>query len=483
MSVRDEAVGGIAWTGAARSVRIVLHFGVTVVLARMLTPEDFGLLAMITVLTNFALLFGELGFSAALIQRTELAEGHRSSVFWLTLGLGCLLTGSVYSGAPAVASFYDEPELELLTRVLAANFMLAALKVVQVAVLTRAMRFRAIGVAEVCATFGGGAIGIGAALTGHGVWSLVAQLLATTAIESLGLWLTSGWRPRLRFDGAAVRELLPFGANFVGFSIVNYWMRNADNLLIGRFVGSAGLGIYERAYHVMLLPVTQASGVLTRVMFPTLSKLQGQPSRVKALYLRSIRAISLLTFPMMLGLLVVADHFVLAVFGPRWTEVTPILRILCVVGLLQSVTSTTGWLFQSQGRTDQMFRWGLFSGAVTLVAFAIGIRWGVQGVAIAYALRTIALTPPSFGIPGRLVGMRLSEVAKALVGTLACAGAMAAALVGVRTLVPSDLSVYAALALEILSGVALFAAIVLVVRLEALGDVRDAVARYRSSSR
>ena len=483
MSVGEQAVSGIAWTGATRGARVVLQFATSVVLARLLTPEDFGLLAMIMVLTNFALLFGEFGFSAALIQQPELSEGHRSSVFWLTMGLGLLLAAVVFTAAPAVAWFYRAPRLEGLTRVVGLHFLLASLRVVQVAVLTRAMRFRAIGAAEVCATLGGGAVGIGAALAGLGVWSLVAQLLATAAIESLGLWLASGWRPRLHFDAAAVRELLPFSTHFVGFAVTNYWIRNADNLLIGRFVGSAGLGIYDRAYQTMLLPVNQAAGVLTRVMFPTLAKLQEEPERVKSLYLRAIRSISLLTFPMMLGLLVVADHFVLGVFGPKWTGVTEILRILCVVGLLQSVTSTAGWIFQSQGRTDLMFRWGLFSGAITLAAFGIGILWGVKGVAIAYALRTVALTPPGFAIPGRLIGMRLSEVAGALGGTLACSVAMAGLLLALRGLLPADLTVHAALGLEIVLGVTCFAAIVLAVRLEAWRDVRDAASRYWSSSR
>lgn len=482
MSVREEAVGGIAWTGAARSARLLLQFAATVVLARLLTPEDFGLVAMITVLTSFALLFGELGFSAALIQRPELSEAHRSSVFWLTLGLGALLSVAVFAAAPAVAGFYREPQLEPLTRVVAVHFLLAALKVVQVAVVTRAMRFRALGAVEVSATLAGAAVGIGAALAGHGVWSLVAQLLATTAVESAGLWLTSGWRPRARFDPAAIRELLPFSGNLVGFSTVNYWLRNADNLLIGRFVGSAGLGIYERAYQVMMLPVSQASGVLTRVMFPTLSRIQGEPERVKELYLRAVRAISLLTFPMMLGLLVVADHFVLAVFGSRWSEVTPILRILCGVGMLQSVTSTAGWLFQSQGRTDWMFRWGLVSGAVTLAAFAIGIVWGVRGVAIAYAIRSLLLAGPSFAIPGRLVGLGLPEVLRALAGTFACALAMAVALFGLRALLPPGLPPLAALSLEVAAGVALYAALAWGVGLEAWRDVREAFARYRSGA-
>jgi PST family polysaccharide transporter len=474
-------MGGVAWSGGTRAVRVVLQLATSVVLARLLTPEEFGLIAMITVLTNFVGVFSEFGLAAALIQRSDLREGHRSSTFWLTLAVGVLLGAGVYAAAPWISAFYDEDRLVPLTHFIAVSFLVASLRVVQAALLNREMRFRAIGSIEIAATLVGGGVGIAMALAGYGVWSLVAQLLAIGVAEAVGFWVASGWRPRLQFDTAAVRELMPYSLNFMGFSVVNYWVRNADNLLIGRFVGSVGLGIYDRAYRTMLLPLTHGSGLMSRVMFPALSRIQTDRGAVKRLYVRAIRSISLVTFPLMIGLLVAADVFVATLFGPKWAEVVPVLRVLCLVGLLQSVSSTTGWLYQSQGKTDVLLRWGLFSGAVTVVAFGIGVHWGFMGVAVAYVIRTVLLTPLSFAIPGRFVGLRLGEVTSALAGTLACASAMGAAIALARTALPTGFPVQASLALQIVGGIACYAAIVIAVRLEAYRDTLRAVQNYWSS--
>jgi PST family polysaccharide transporter len=392
-----------------------------------------------------------------------------------------VLVIGVAACAPWLAAFYGDELLVPLTWFIAPSFLLASLRVVQAAVMTRDMRFREIGIVEIAATLAGGAVGIAMALAGSGVWSLVTLLLTTAAVEVAGLWWSSGWRPRFAFDSAALRELLPYSANFMGFTVINYWARNLDSLLIGRFVGPAGLGLYDRAYRTMLVPLTHASSVMSRVMFPALSRLQDERDAVKTLYLRAIRAISLVTFPITVGLFVTADVFVLTLFGPRWVAIIPVLRVLCLVGLLQSVSSSTGWLYQSQGRTDVMFRWALFSGAVTLVAFSVGIRWGVMGVALAYVIRTTALTPLSFMIPGRFVGIRLRDVVGALGGTLACALGMGAIVALLGRALAHDTPVAASLALQSTFGIACYAAIAHFAGLAAYRDTLQTVRNYWSS--
>ena len=240
------------------------------------------------------------------------------------------------------------------------------------------------------ATVISGVVAITAALMGLGVWSLVVQALTLSSTRAVLLWIASDWRPRWILDRRAIRDLWGFSSNLAGFNALNYWVRNADNFLVGKFVGPAGLGIYGRAYNLMLMPLAQISWVLSRVMFPVLSRMQSDTARVKQGYLRAIGVIGLVTFPIVTGLFAVAEPFVLTVFGPRWESMVPIVQILCLAGLSQSVGTTTGWIYQSQGRTDWMFRWGLASSAVTLVAFGIGILWGVTGVATAYAVRTRA---------------------------------------------------------------------------------------------
>ncbi|NLE44026.1 MAG: MOP flippase family protein, partial [Chloroflexi bacterium] len=402
MSVKQQTITGIAWSTIARVAQQGLQFLISVALARLLTPQDFGLVAMTAVFTGFAALFNELGFGAALIQHERIEERHLSSVFWLNVLAGFILMVLTIGAAPLIALLYDEPRLSLLTMLIATNFLFGSFGIVPNALMMRALNFRGLALIEAAATLLAGAVAIVLALMGYGVFALVWQMIISTIGRVVFLWYSSAWRPAFRFSWSAVRELLGFSTNLLGFSTFNYWVRKADDLLIGKFVGSAGLGVYTRAYSIMLLPLNQVSSVVSRVMFPTLSQIKDDRRRVKRIYLRSISIVALITFPMMLGLLVVSESFVLALYGLQWKEIIPLLRMLSLVGLAQSIGTTTGWIYQSQGRTDWMFRWGVASGIVTLISFAIGIRWGVLGVAIAYVVRTFALTYFNFSIPGRL---------------------------------------------------------------------------------
>lgn len=423
--LRAQTISGVAWSLGARATKLVLQFVVSVVLARLLTPEDFGLIAMIVVFTGFAGLFTDLGFSAALIQRTEIEERHRNSIFWLNTAVGCVVAALVAGSAPLLADFYNESRLIPITQLIALTFVIGSLNVVQTAQLRREMDFRSLAVVETTSIVVSGVTGIGLALYGFGVYALVWKMLLGTVLLVVLMWTVREWRPKFMFSLAAVRDLLGFSANLLGFQAFNYWVRSFDDLLIGRVVGSHGLGIYSRAYSSMLQPLRQVSTVVGNVMFPALSRMQGNTERVKSVYLRTLALIALITFPMMLGLLVVADAFVLGLYGPKWTEVTPLLRILCVVGLVQSLGTTTGWIYQSQGRTDWMFRWGLGTGTVTLIAIVVGVQWGVLGVVIAYTIRTFSLTYYNFTIPGKLIDMTFREVVDAVAPPLYCAVGMA----------------------------------------------------------
>jgi lipopolysaccharide exporter len=416
------------------------------VLARLLAPGDYGLVAMIAVFTGFAAVLVDLGLTAALVSRTTVSQAQLSSAFWLNVGMGGLLALVMVALAPAVAALYGEPRLLVLMPVLALAFPLAALSAVQIALCQRAMNFRRLALVEATATTVALAVAISAAAGGLGVWSLVLQSLTEAAGGSLGLWLASSWRPSVGFDRAAVEGLMSFGANLVGFNVVNYWIRNADNFLVGRFAGAGALGLYSRAYTLMLLPLAQVTWVSGRVMFPALSRIRDDHKRVKRAYLDATSLIGFVTFPLMTTLFVAAESFILTLLGPQWEGAVPIFRVLALAGLLQSVTATAGWLYQSQRRTDLMFRWGLANGAVTILAFAIGIHWGALGVATAYLLKTLVFAPLAFVIPGRLIGLRLREVGSVLAGTSIVCVVVAAATLPIEL---SGLSGPTRLALEL----------------------------------
>lgn len=405
---------GIAWTVGSRLLQQGLQFAVIAVLARLLTPSDFGLVGLIAVFTGFATLLTDFGLSAALIQRPDVNHDHLSSAFWLNLVSGGCLSLLFAAGAPLIALFYGEPSLVWLTMVSGLVFLLNSTAAVQSSLLDRRMDFRRIALIENLATIVAAAAAIGAAAAGAGVWSLIVLTLAAAAARSAILWGTGQWRPQLRISRPALRDLWGFSVNLAAFNTTNYWARNADNLLIGKVLGPGPLGIYTRAYSTMLLPMSQVGSVAMRVMFPALSRIQDDKERVRRIYLRSVGLIALVTFPIAVGLFVAARPFVLTFYGSRWSAAVPILRLLCIVGLIQSIATTVGLLYQSQGRTDWMFRWSLLSTGMVIGAFAIGVQWGLTGVAISYVTSTMLLSYFSYAIPGRLIGMQFREVPLAI---------------------------------------------------------------------
>lgn len=247
-SLAGKVLTGVRWAALGQIAAQLLNFIVTLALVRLLLPSDFGLLAMTTVFTGFAAFFGEMGFGKALIQHEGIDDRHLTSVFWLNIASGAVLTALAYLAAPAIAAFFVEPRLILLVRILSLNFAFAALSHVQIAVLERDMLFRRLMGIDTGAAAIAGVTAVACAVAGFGVWSLVFQMLTRTAATVLMAWSGSAWRPSLRVDPAAIRDLRRYGLNAFGSQIVTYWIRNGDNLLIGKFAGAVSLGLYTQAY-------------------------------------------------------------------------------------------------------------------------------------------------------------------------------------------------------------------------------------------
>jgi len=408
MNLTTKTVKGVGWAGTSQAARLVLQFGITALLARLLTPQDFGLIAMTVVFTNFVMVFRDLGLTAALVQRKELTEEHLSSSFWLNIVAGLLLSLAMAGAAQGIALFYGEPRLTQITRVLSLTFLISSFGIVQTALLIKKLQFKHLAVIEISAVALSGVVAVFLAFAGFGEWSLVWQQIISSFTRAIFLWISSKWRPRLLFRWQCVKELLRFGLNLTGFNFVNYFNRNLDNLLIGKFLGSTPLGFYNLAYRLLLFPLGNISSVLGRVMFPALSAIQEDKAKVCRAYLRATRYIAAVTFPMMIGMAAVAPQFVRVVFGPQWERSIFLVQILALVSVLQSIGTTVGWIYTSQGRTDIMFRWGTFSVAIYTVAFIGGLRWDVEGVAIAYAIAAFLLSYPNFAIPFRLIDLRVS---------------------------------------------------------------------------
>lgn len=420
-NLQDKIIKGLSWSSSAQFFKQVIQFSVLVILAHLLTPKDFGLFSMIAVFTGFAELFNDIGLGAAIIQRSDLNNRHLNSVFWANLIIGISLTLITIFAAPNLSYFYNEPLLTTLTICLSVNFIINSLCIVQTSILQKQMYFRKLFCFEMIATILSSAISLLMAFSGYGVWSLVSQSIAYSLFYALSIWVFSTWRPKVLFDWNSLKELLGFGTNLFGFNVFNYWVRNMDKLLIGKSIGSSALGLYTRAYSLMLFPVSQISSILGRVMFPALSIIQKDINMTKKVYLSSTRIISLFAFPFMTVLFITAEPLILIIYGEKWKEATPIFQMLCIAGIGQTVGTTVGWIYTSQGRTDVMFRWGILSGIIYIISFFVGINWGAFGVASAYVITGyLILWYPAWAIPGKLINISFWKMLTNLSGTFFC---------------------------------------------------------------
>lgn len=405
-NLKNKTIKGVIWSFVSNGGRQISQFVFTAILARLLSPDDFGLLGMMTVFTQFAIIFCQLGLVPALIQKQDVEERHLSTAFWVNVLFGVVLTVIFILGAPLIAAFYDQPALIPLLRVISASFVISSLGMVQHAILMKDMDFKRVAGRDIAATVLGGIVGILMALNGGGVWSLVGQFLTVTLFNTLLFWYFSPWRPSLRFDMRALKEMMHFSLNTTGFQISNYIARNIDYLLIGKFLGPQALGWYTLAYKLMLIPLRNISHSIAQVAFPAFAQIQKDLQRVRTNYLKMIKAVSLVTFPMMLGLFAVAPEFILTVYGDQWVPVIRLIQVLCFCGLVQSVGTTVGTLYQSQGRPDIQLKFNLFVGMpTTVLAVMWGIQYGVDGVALFYTIRTFMVVYVSHFIANQLIGL------------------------------------------------------------------------------
>jgi O-antigen/teichoic acid export membrane protein len=409
--LKRRTVRGGAVAFGSQLIRQALTVGSTAILARLLTPADTGLIAMVTVITGFVALFNDLGLSAATVQRAEIDHQQVSTLFWINVATGVVLALITAALAPAVAWFYDEPRLTVITLVMSTTFILGGLGVQHRALLKRQMRYTTIAIIDIVSTSAGITVGVLAGLAGYKYWALVLWPLATGPVDILGNWLACRWRPGRPRDTDDVRSMLSFGANLTGFSLVNYFARNLDNLLIGRIFGAGPLGLYARAYSLLLMPLQRINGPVASVAMPALSRLTDAPGRYRQAYQRIVSIVCAISMPLIALLISTSDWVVLVLLGPRWAEVATLFALLGISGLIEPISNTTGWLFVSQGRTREQLRWGMVGTTLTIAAIVSGLPWGPAGVATAYGVTGLCIrTPLLFWFVGRAGPVRTRDM-------------------------------------------------------------------------
>jgi PST family polysaccharide transporter len=379
---------------ASQGLKFFITISATSVMARLLTPQDYGLIGMVAFVTGFVSMYKDLGLSAATIQKSEITSEQISTLFWVNALLSLGITFLTAAIAPLVAWFYGEPRLTWITVVTAAGFLISGLAVQHEALLRRQMRYFALALIGLTSMVIGYVVGIILAWHGFHYWALVASQLAVVSTSTVLTVSVCRWVPSLPKRDTGVRSMLKFGGNLTGFTTINYFSRNLDNLLIGRFWGAQQLGLYTRAYQLMGLPIDQINEPVTSVAVPSLSRLTDSPESYRKAYLRMLEKIALLTMPCVILLIVTSDWIIHIVLGSQWIGATRIFVLLGVTALFQPISNTTGWLLISQGRTSHMLQWGLISGPIIMASIVVGLPWGAVGVAASYAFTRVCVVDP-----------------------------------------------------------------------------------------
>jgi O-antigen/teichoic acid export membrane protein len=410
----EKTVSGAAWSVGGRLGSQVLSLAGTLVAVRFLSPRDFGVIAVAYLVGEFVDVFRDFGMTSALVQRKNVTETLRSSVFWVTQILSCLVVAGNYVAAPWIAGFYGDPIVATVLRVSSLCFLLMSLGNIHVSILQREMQFRRIAGIGFVAALCGNTVLIGAAVAGAGIWSVLAGWIVTYAAGTVLNWIAVSWRPLPVIAWDEISTVRRYSLNLSGSKLVEFFGRNTDNAIVGRFLGLPALGYYQFAYNLLLFSAQSIPLMASRVLFPALSQVQDDHTRFRAGYTKSNSIIAILMFPLMLGMLAVAGPFIRGACGDKWIGAIPVVRILAVVGLLQSLTALIANIYSATGRTDRLFRWGLVTTAVYIVSFLIGVRWGIAGVASAYLIANILLFYPGLALAFQLIDLKMSQFLRPL---------------------------------------------------------------------
>ena len=417
---KGEMLRGFNWNFANQIINKVVSFGFGIFLARLLYPQDFGLIAMAAVFLGFAEIFKDFGISSAIVQRKEITASELDTSFWLTVIMGFFMASLLVLCASPIAFFYQEPLLIVIIKVLALNLFLSSLGLVHIALLTKALNFKSIFFISVTAEVISAILAILAALAGWNFWSILIKLLSRTCLQLVILWSSSAWKPSFKLSKKNVRPLLEFAFPLVGTQSMNYWVRHLDDLLIGKFHGDQTLGIYDRGYAFLLLPLGQIKGIVGKVAFPFFAGIQTDIVRVRKYFLKMTRLVALFSFPFMSVLYLIADDLVLIMLGEKWRAVVEPLKVFALTGILQSVVILIGVLFVSQGQTKLQFYLVLITSLIGVISIVVGLNWGIIGVAWGLFVATLINLGPNIYFAGSIIGLSFFRWVTNLLGVALC---------------------------------------------------------------
>lgn len=421
-----------------RGIELVFQFSALAILARLLTPADVGLFAMVAPFVWIIMNFSDLGLASAVLQQRDLSEGQASAVFRVNLLTGLVLAGLFLAASPLLGLFYHDSRVTHVAAALSLVFVISGFTAVQRALLRRALLFGTLLRAQIAASAASSIVAVILALMGAGYWALTARALVEPFTYAVVIWIAAGWLPGRPVWDPTTRFLLRYGRYYIGSTLLYSVGRQADSVLIGWRFGSAELGPYALACRLFFLPVDQISSPLGHVMIPALSRLRDDPDRLKRWYSKLLKLVALVSFPPLFSLSICADDVIFLIAGPQWAEAAEILRLLAPIGALYVAYATIDWLMRSQGHTNRTLYWATISTTTYLVCFTLGLPWGAIGVAAGLAAANVVLFIPGFVYAAKGTSIRLTDVLVAMIPGFLLMIATVAAVYAVRVFMAPD---------------------------------------------
>jgi PST family polysaccharide transporter len=449
--LRRLAVRGAGATVSAAGLSLMLQVAGTVILARLLTPADFGVVTMVTTFSLLLMSFGANGFNEAVIQSEEMNRFLASNLFWITSAAGLILTIGFAAAGSLLARFYRNPLVTYISVATSATIFLAAISVIHIALLKRAMRFTAVSVNDVVGRAVYTAVAILLALRGWGYWALAVAFVVYSLSLTIGAWWLCPWVPSLPRRGVGTRAMLKFAVSVYGRFSANYFARNFDNLLVGWQFNAAALGFYKKAYDLFALSASQLTAPLHNVALAALSRLTRDPARFKRYLANTLGIVAFIGMAVGADLTLVGKDVVRLVLGPKWSESGRIFELFGPGIGVMLLYSTVGWIHLSIGKPGRWLRWTLVESAATALLFVLALPWGPAGIAVAWSVSFWILLIPAFWYAGRPIGFAVSSLIAAvwkyfiaaLLAGLACAAIM-------HSMLPFTVASHAAQALELI---------------------------------
>lgn len=388
----------VAWVAVARGGQLMISLLLMGIVGRLLTPEDFGLVAMSMVVTAFISILAESGLSSTIVQHPQWDRGDLSTVFWWSVFSGVTLSLLTWLLAPFVASFYDDARVGPVLAVLGVGFTLSALHRIPTGILERDLNFRALAYTETVAGIVSAVLALTAALQGAGYWILVIRELSLQTFRLIArLWILR-WYPTLTFRVATWKRAMRFSSGVTAFGAINYGSRNADYLLIGKSLGSEALGYYSRAYTLMSIPHELLYGVLQPVLHPLMQQHRDNPALLYRAWLQIVHVLALINFSLMAALAVTAEETIRLVWGPSWGVSVPVFRYLCLAGALNPLVATTTGMYLARGRSRQLAVLGATNAGINVLCLSVGLSvHGIAGTAIGLSVASVLIAGPTLG--------------------------------------------------------------------------------------